>query len=85
MFSSTISAHAEEIPEFSYGGFLGVKINDLSSSKARKLGFENQYGAYLSYVFPSSPAAEAGLRIFDYIIEVEGKVLKKSFRLSCIV
>lgn len=82
MFSSTISAHAEEIPEFSYGGFLGVKINDLSSSKARKLGFENQYGAYLSYVFPSSPAAEAGLRIFDYIIEVEGKVLKKSFRLS---
>lgn len=82
MFSSTISAHAEEIPEFSYGGFLGVKINDLSSSKAKKLGFENQYGAYLSYVYPSSPASEAGLRIFDYIIEVENKVLKKSFRLS---
>lgn len=82
MFSSVISAHAEETPEFSYGGFLGVKINDLSSSKARNLGFENQYGAYLSYVYPSSPAAEAGLRIFDYIIEVEKKVLKKSFRLS---
>ena len=82
MFSSVISAHAAETPEFSYGGFLGVKINDLSSSKARNLGFENQYGAYLSYVYPSSPAAEAGLRIFDYIIEVEKKVLKKSFRLS---
>jgi len=82
MLSSVISAHAEETPEFSYGGFLGVKINDLSSSKARNLGFENQYGAYLSYVYPSSPASEAGLRIFDYIIEVEKKVLKKSFRLS---
>ena len=79
MFSSVISARAEEIPEFSYGGFLGVKINDLSSSKARKLGFENQYGAYLSYVYPSSPAAEAGLRIFDYIVEVEKKVLKNLY------
>ena len=70
------------MPETSYGGFLGVMTNDISATKAKYLGFDNQYGSYLSYVFPNSPASKAGLRIFDYIIEVENKELKKSYRLS---
>lgn len=78
----TLSLQAEIMPETSYGGFLGVETNDISANKAKYLGFDNQYGAYLSYVFPNSPASRAGLRIFDYIIEVENKELKKSYRLS---
>ena len=73
---------ADNSPETGYGGFLGIKLAELSEFKAETLGFDNNYGAYVKYVYPASPADQAGIQIFDYIIEVNGSSLKKNRRLS---
>jgi S1-C subfamily serine protease len=82
IFFGLSAVHADINLEESYGGFLGVKSDKVSSTKAEILGFDTAYGAYLAYVYPGSPAADAGLRIFDYIIEINGSALKKSNRLG---
>ncbi len=73
---------ANNSPETGYGGFLGIKLAELSEFKAETLGFDNNYGAYVKYVYSSSPADQGGIQIFDYIIEVNGTSLKKNRRLS---
>ncbi|GIV31130.1 MAG: hypothetical protein KatS3mg029_0481 [Saprospiraceae bacterium] len=51
--------------------FIGVHISSVSKEKARKLGFDNPYGAYVTAVVPRSPAEEAGIQLFDYIYGVD--------------
>lgn len=58
---------AEEID----GAFLGVNLGSMSKEKAKKLGFSNLYGAYVSSVIPNSAAAKAGMQAFDYIYGVD--------------
>ena len=50
--------------------FLGIEANTISHEKARKLGFENTYGSYVSRVIENSAAQAAGLQPFDYIYGV---------------
>ncbi len=52
------------------GVFLGIEANEISSEKARKLGFENSYGSYVSRVIENTAAKAAGLQPFDYIYGV---------------
>lgn len=51
--------------------YLGIHSDDISKEKARKLGFRNIYGSYVTRVVAGSGAAEAGLQPFDYIYGVE--------------
>lgn len=51
--------------------FIGVHISKVSKEKARKLGFDNPYGAYVTAVVPRSPAEKAGIQLFDYIYGVD--------------
>ncbi len=53
------------------GAFLGVNLGSMSKEKAKKLGFSNLYGAYVSGVIPNSAAAKAGLQAFDYIYGID--------------
>ncbi|WP_421799127.1 PDZ domain-containing protein [Haliscomenobacter sp.] len=53
------------------GAFLGVNLGSMSKEKAKKLGFSNLYGAYVSSVIPNSAAAKAGLQAFDYIYGID--------------
>ncbi|MEZ5043851.1 MAG: PDZ domain-containing protein [Saprospiraceae bacterium] len=53
------------------GAFLGIYSNTLSPEKAKKLGFENQYGSYVSQVIGNTAAERAGIQPFDYIYGVE--------------
>ncbi len=55
-------------PEIS---FLGIETHVVSIEKARKLGFENRYGSYVSRVMAKSAAEAAGLQAFDYIYGVD--------------
>ncbi len=47
------------------GAFLGVNLGSMTKEKAKKLGFTNLYGAYVSSVIPNSAAA-AGMQALDY-------------------
>ena len=53
------------------GAFLGVNLGTMSKEKAKKLGFSNAYGAYVSSVIPKSAAAKGGIQAFDYIYGVD--------------
>ena len=51
--------------------FLGIYSEQISREKARKLGFENPYGSYVSRVVKHSAAERAGMQPFDYIFGVD--------------
>jgi len=52
-------------------GFLGIYSNEISRDKAKKLGFENPYGSYVTKVIPKSAAEKVGVQAFDYIFGVD--------------
>ena len=47
---------------------LGVESSHLSKEKAKKLNFENAYGAYVTQVIENTAAEKAGIQPFDYLI-----------------
>ena len=54
-------------------GFLGVRTDELTPDIARRLGVAFQPGALVNIVEPSSPAARAGVKPNDVIIEIGGR------------
>ncbi len=54
-------------------GFLGVQLMDVPSDRVSELGLERVEGALVVEVVPGRPAAGAGLRENDVIIEVDGQ------------
>lgn len=53
-------------------GWLGISLRDLSYNEARKLGLPAATGAMVAEVVKGAPAAEAGLRKGDVILEYNG-------------
>ncbi len=54
-------------------GWLGVSIQPLTPELARSFGAKEPRGVLVSDVIPDSPAARAGLRPGDILLEFEGK------------
>lgn len=52
-------------------GFLGVYSDQISKEKARKLGFDNPYGSYVTGIISGTAAEKAGVQPFDYIYGVD--------------
>jgi serine protease Do len=64
-------------------GFLGVHTVDLTPQVAARLGVDaGRPGAVVNVVEPGSPAARAGLRPNDVIVEVAGRPIDASARLN---
>ncbi|MCK4546820.1 MAG: trypsin-like peptidase domain-containing protein [Candidatus Eisenbacteria sp.] len=53
-------------------GFLGVTVQQLSPRLKEVLGLESGLGAYVLRVVDGGPAAEAGIRMGDVIVGVDG-------------
>ena len=66
-------------------GYLGVGTEDLDPEKAARLGIPFEAGALVNVVNPGSPAAAAGLRSNDIIIEVAGRRVENSAGLQQVV
>ncbi|HME00786.1 MAG TPA: PDZ domain-containing protein [Terriglobia bacterium] len=54
------------------GGWLGVRLEDITAQKAQDLKAPGQYGALVTEVEPDSPAAKAGLQVNDVIVDFAG-------------
>ncbi|MDQ8179839.1 Do family serine endopeptidase [Pelagicoccus sp. SDUM812005] len=53
-------------------GFLGVGIEGLDEDKAEFFGVDSLNGALVNQVNPNTPAAEAGIKAGDVIVELDG-------------
>ena len=51
--------------------FLGINYSTLSKAKAKKLGFDNPYGSYVTSVIKNTAAEKAGVQAFDYIYGID--------------
>ena len=58
---------------FGAGGWLGVGVSEVSSEKAKSLKLPDERGAVLGAIVPDSPAAKAGLKENDVVLEVNGQ------------
>lgn len=59
-------------------GWLGLVVQALAREQAQALGLEKVEGALVAEVLAGSPAAEAGLRVGDVILAVDGVSLPSS-------
>jgi serine protease Do len=66
-------------------GWLGVTIQPLTAELARSFGLPETEGALVSNVQDGSPAAKAGLKSGDVIVEFDGKKITRTMDLSRIV
>lgn len=64
-------------------GFLGVNIQPITPELAKEFNLPDQNGALVGGVQPQTPAAEAGMREGDVVVEVNGKPVSdfRHFRL----
>jgi serine protease Do len=53
-----------------------VKIQDIDRDLAGSLGLKEPRGAVISEVLANGPAAEAGLKVEDTILEVDSKKIE---------
>jgi len=65
--------------------WLGVMIGNIDDGIARSLNLDNREGSIISEVVKKSPAAEAGLKVGDIIIEFDGKKIKDTAQLRNLV
>ena len=65
--------------------YLGVAIQSLDIKMAKQLGFKTAKGAIVTNIFPESPADNAGLKIGDLILELDGKKISTTRGLQSVV
>ncbi len=57
-------------------GWLGISMRDVDKDLAKKLKFDAPRGAFIAAVGRGSPAAKAGLRRADVLIEFDGQAIR---------
>jgi S1-C subfamily serine protease len=58
-------------------GYLGVHLSQgMEPADALKLGLEKVQGALIESIYPESPAASAGLKPSDVVLQVDGVVIR---------
>src|SRR5690606_37032335 len=66
-------------------GWLGVAIQEVSKDLARSFGLDKPMGALVADVEPQGPAAKAGLKAGDLIIEFNGREVRTQSDLPYLV
>jgi serine protease Do len=54
-------------------GWLGVRIDEITEENSRDYGLDTPRGVGIEGVLPGQPAAQAGLRAKDVILEIDGR------------
>ncbi len=66
-------------------GWLGVVIQDVNEELARSFGLSRPVGALVARVLPDTPAARAGIRVGDVIVDYDGHAVAGSAKLPPMV
>lgn len=66
-------------------GWLGVMIQPVSRDLAESFGMDSASGALIADLDPEGPAAQAGLRAGDIVIEVDGEEVERSRNLPRLI
>ncbi|MBN1983236.1 MAG: DegQ family serine endoprotease [Chitinivibrionales bacterium] len=53
-------------------GWLGIGINDIDNNMKEALGLQSKNGVLVTEVFENMPAAQAGLKVGDVIVSIDG-------------
>ena len=66
-------------------GWLGIRMEEVSSERAKELKLPAERGALVTYVAEDSPAAKAGLKVNDVITEFDGQRVEGTMALVRLV
>jgi serine protease Do len=55
------------------GSYLGIGVVEITPERARELGLKEEYGVEITRVADDSPAAKAGLKAGDVVLEYNGQ------------
>jgi serine protease Do len=88
-FAVPINLVRELVPQLRTGkvtrGRIGVQISPVGAEDYQEYGLTSRAGAVVSAVTPDGPAARAGLKPFDVIVEFNGKAVKNRDQLVDLV
>jgi len=66
-------------------GWLGIRMEEVGSARAKELKLPAERGALVTYVADDSPAAKAGLKVNDVITEFDGQRVEGTMALERMV
>ena len=66
-------------------GWLGVRIDEITEDNIRDYGLDAPRGVGIEGIVPGQPAAQAGLRAKDVILEVDGRVVASPRELQRVI
>lgn len=65
--------------------WLGVRLEDVTTDRARELKLSGEYGAVITHVTEDSPAAKAGLKENDVVLEFAGERVRSAAQLRRLI
>jgi S1-C subfamily serine protease len=63
-------------------GFLGVDLGDVDQERAQALHLKDNHGAEITILDHDAPAGQAGLKLHDVIVEVNGEAIEGADQLK---
>lgn len=70
---SASRAHSAGMVVMKDASYLGIGVEDVDADRARSLKLKEERGAYVTSVMPNTPAAKAGLKEGDVILQYNGQ------------
>lgn len=78
-------AHSATFRQIANRAHLGVGVAELTDDRVRALNLKDDLGVEVKLVEPNSPAAKAGLKVNDVILEVNGKAVEGNDQFSALI
>ena len=66
-------------------GYLGVLVGDVDTEAASRLRLKDAHGAVVTLIDHYAPAAQAGIRVNDVVLELNGKTVQNAEQFSSIL
>jgi serine protease Do len=73
---------AENASQEEGAGAFGLRLQDLTPELAQQLGMEGDEGVLVADVDPAGPAAEAGIRRGDVVVEIDRQAVDSAEELA---
>jgi serine protease Do len=79
------TAHSARFTQVNDQGYLGVGAADLTDERVKALNLKDSHGVEITVVGPDTPAAKAGIKENDVILEVNGKAVENNLLFQTLI